>query len=123
MLINLVLHEIDIIIQKQIMIVKINAEVEDRRVRLMEVNQSSEELQLSSETRKNILENVSNMKMEVLRTTKVYKETVEDDIGKRCRYNNKEYCKFRNECKFVHSRQVCGKFLRDGKCDSEKLVN
>ena len=64
MLIKLVFHEIDIIIQKQIMIVKINAEVEDRRVRLMEVNQSSEELQLSSETRKNILENVSNMEME-----------------------------------------------------------
>ena len=70
-LINLVLHEIDIIIQKQIMIVKLNAEVEDRRVRLIEFIQSSEELHLSRETRKNILENVSNMEMEVLRTTKV----------------------------------------------------
>ena len=33
MLINLVHHEMDIIIHKQIMIVQLNAEVEDRRVR------------------------------------------------------------------------------------------
>ena len=93
---DLFLHEIDIINQKQIMIVKFNTEVEDRRIRLMEFIQTSDELQLSRKTCKNILENVSNMEMEVLRTTKVYKETVEDEIGKKCRYNNKGYCKFKN---------------------------
>ena len=54
-LINLVHHEIDIIVQKQIMIVKFNEEVEDRRVRLMEFVQSSDELQVSRKTRNNIL--------------------------------------------------------------------
>ena len=69
MLNDVVLHEIDIIIQKQMMVMKFNAEGEDRRIRLMEFIQSSDESQLSRENRKNILEKVYNMKMEVLGTT------------------------------------------------------
>jgi hypothetical protein len=120
-LINLVFHEIDIITKKQIMIANLNDEVEDRRIRLVEFIQSSDELGLSRKACGNILENVSNMKMEVMRTEKDFKENVEEKVEKRCIYHNKGYCKFKNECKYVNSGQVCGKFLKDGKCESEQI--
>ena len=119
-LINLVFHEIDIITQKQIMIANLNEEVEDRRIRLMEFIKNDEELGLSRNARGNILENVSNMKMEVKRTEKEFKENVKEKVEIRCRHHNKGYCKFKNECKFAHPGQVCGNFLKDGKCDSEQ---
>ena len=133
-LINLVHHEIDIIVQKQIMIVKLNEEVEDRRIRLMEFVQSDEDLQISSKARNDILENVSNMEMKVLCTTKVQKEAVhelssnfgttkttnkeeviDDSVEKKkkdvkCRYNNRGYCS-QSGCVFLHSEKVCEKVL------------
>ena len=72
-LINLVLHEIDIIIQKKFMMVNYNTELEDRRVRLMELIQNNDDINLSERGQQNLLQNVSNMKMEVLRTRDAYK--------------------------------------------------
>ena len=136
----LVHHEIDIISQKQIMMMQYNAEVEDRRMRLIEFIQSSDELQLSRETRKNILENVYNMKMEVLRTTKVNKElsnncarhiikdkeeVIDTSVDKqkrkvKCRYNDRGYCRQLSECVFLHSDIICDKVLSNGKCSDSK---
>ena len=118
--INCVLAEIDIIIQKQVMIVNYNMELEDRRIRLMEFIQTSVDLNLSERDRENLIVNVSNMKMEVVGTGKEFKKTVKVEEWKRCRYNNKGYCRYQNECKFRHFEKVCEKFLKDGKCDLEQ---
>ena len=134
---DLVLHEVDIIIQKQIMVMKFNAEVEDRRIRLMEFIQSSDESQLSRENRKNILEKVYNMKMEVLGTTWnlssncathriIDKEEVINnsvDIKKRnvkCRYNDRVYCRQLSGCVFLHSDIICDKVFSNSKCSDSK---
>ena len=69
-------HEIDIIIQKQIMVAKYTAKLEDRRERLMEFIQTSPDLNLSEKVRNNLMENVINMKIEVIGGGNPNKETV-----------------------------------------------
>ena len=48
---EIVLYEIDIIAKEQLMIVKYNIELDDRRLRLMEFVKNSEKLQISTEAR------------------------------------------------------------------------
>ena len=48
---EIVLYEIDIIAKEQLMIVKYNIELEDRRLMLMEFGKNSEKLQISTEAR------------------------------------------------------------------------
>ena len=43
--------------------------------------------------------------------TKVFK------ARKKCRYNNRGYCKYWEKCKFQHFTQICDQFLKDGKCE------
>ena len=33
-----------------------------------------------------------------------------------CRYFNRGYCKYKLECRFVHSQNICEKHLKSGKC-------
>ena len=94
--INNVLEEIDIIIQKQVMIVNYNMELEDGRIRLLEFIQTSVDLNLSETARENLVVNVSNMKLEVVGTGNDFKKTIKVKEWKRCRYNNKGYCKYQN---------------------------
>ena len=122
-LIKLVQVEIGIIVQEQIRIVNYNTELEDRRRRLMEYVQSSTELDLSRGARENILENVSNMKMEISRTPKAYEQKRQSETVKRCRYDNGGYCKYQNRCKFKHFQTVCEMFLKDGKCEDKNCDN
>jgi hypothetical protein len=113
-----ILDEIDIIIKEQIVIFMYNAELEDRRIRLMEFIQNSEELLISRKARENLVSNVSNMGIKVLRKYDTCKENIEVKIGKKCRYHNKGYCKYQNKCKYYHAGQVCDEFLRNGKCET-----
>ena len=93
---------------------KFNEEVEDRRVRLMEFVQSSDELQVSRKTHNNILENVSNMQMKVLGTIKTnnHEEVIDNSVDKKkkkdvkCRYHNCDYCS-QSGCVFLHPEKVC----------------
>ena len=39
---------------------------------------------------------------------------------RKCRYDNRGYCKHKNMCLYYHSGQVCEEFLRDGKCETGK---
>ena len=71
---NIVLHEIDIIVKEQIMIVRHNAFLEDRRIRLMDFIQNSEILDISNGARENLLKNVSTMEMKVLRVAQAVKD-------------------------------------------------
>ena len=36
---------------------------------------------------------------------------------KPCRYYNRGFCKYRNRCKFLHSNNICAKYLETQKCD------
>ena len=36
---------------------------------------------------------------------------------KSCRYFNKGHCKYREKCKFYHSKNVCQKYLENEKCE------
>jgi hypothetical protein len=83
------------------------------------------------------------MKMEVIGTKNVYKETVDelyyshtthktkdnedvidnsvDKMKKdvKCRYNDRGYCS-QSECVFLHSNIICDKVLSNGKCPASK---
>ena len=37
--------------------------------------------------------------------------------GKICRYNNRGHCRYRDRCKYYHSRDVCKTYLESKKCD------
>ena len=121
--ITIVLEEIDIITNEQIKMIKYNEELEDRRSRLLEFIKTSENLNISKEAQKNLLQNIFHMEREILRTGKAYKPSDEENTEvkvvklKRCRFNNPGYCKYQNECRFRHSKTVCENYLRDGKCD------
>ena len=62
---DILLCEIDIIIQQQIWIAQYISALEDRRLRLMDFIQTSEELELSNQTRENLCVNVENMEIEL----------------------------------------------------------
>ena len=116
---NIVLHEIDIIVKEQIMIVRHNAFLEDRRIRLMDFIQNSEILDISNGARENLLKNVSTMEMKVLRVAQTVKDKdIDEKIQKKCRYDDKGYCRNENRCKYQHFAQICEKFLTDGKCEA-----
>ena len=40
-----------------------------------------------------------------------------------CRYYNRGHCKYRDRCKYVHSKQICQGYLNSGKCDSKSCVD
>ena len=42
----------------------------------------------------------------------------EDKIRK-CRFNNRGYCKFKEKCKNVHAENVCEDFLQKEKCETK----
>ena len=85
---------------------------------------TSDDLDLSERAKENLLQNVSDMKMEVVRIGNAYKpsdkENTEVKEVKRCRFNNTGFCKYRNECRFRHSENVCENFLRDGRCEMKQ---
>ena len=68
---ELVLHEIDIVTKEQMMLVKYHNELEDRRLRLMEFVQNSEKLEISAEARDNLLHNVSDMELKLTKSSNV----------------------------------------------------
>ena len=80
-----------------------------------------------------IMENAEAMKRldkELLKERKVEeikevekdpKKTVSDDEKgqkrkKVCRYFNRGYCKYKLDCRFVHSQKICEEHLKHGKC-------
>ena len=66
------------------------------------------------------MENVKNMKIEVIEGGNPNKETVTVNVFWMFRYNNRWYFKHQNGCNNIHYEQVCEKFLRDGKCEMEQ---
>ena len=90
-----VFQEIDILVREQISIINHNAVIEDRRKRFICFLQSSEVLQISSDARENLLQNVYDMEINVVRKAQtVLDKPIEVNIEKRCRYSNKGYCKY-----------------------------
>ena len=90
-----VLDEIDIITEEQKRIVNYNSVLEDRRLRLMEFIKTSEELEISNRARENLMVNVSNMEIRVVKQTKCKSKT---QIQRRCRHFNVGFCKRKWEC-------------------------
>ena len=37
-----------------------------------------------------------------------------------CRYFNRGLCKYKNECRFIHSKKICEKHLKTPKCEINK---
>ena len=46
------------------------------------------------------------------------KEQVETK-EKTCRYFNRGHCKYKQKCKFFHSKEICQTYLEGGKCDAK----
>ena len=38
--------------------------------------------------------------------------------AKRCKYFNAGYCKYKEKCKFTHTKEMCNVYL-DGECDGK----
>ena len=116
---NLVFHEIDIIDKEQIMIVRHSNFLEDRRKRLMDFIENSEMIDISVEARENLLKNISTMEIKVLRVSKTVKDKdTEGKPQKKCRYDDKGYCRNEDGCKYKHFGQICETFLKDAKCEA-----
>ena len=116
---EIVLEEIAFITNEQIRIMKYNAEMEDRRLRLLEFIKRRENLRISKEAQTNLILNVSIMELKVLRTPEgFHNKDVEVADKKKCRYDNKGYCKYQKMCRFRHSGTICDQFLKDGKCEA-----
>ena len=108
----------DIIVQEQTKIADYNAWLENRRLRLMEFIQKTDNLPICGRARENLLESVANMEMKFLGNSQRKAESVETKFRKKCRYDNKGYCRYQKTCKFFHPDGICDKFLKDGKCES-----
>ena len=39
---------------------------------------------------------------------------------RKCRYDNRDFCKLLNNCTYYHGKEICDQFLVDGKCDAGK---
>jgi hypothetical protein len=48
----------------------------------------------------------------------VEKKVVEKEVAEKkvCRYFNRGYCKYKLQCRFVHSQKICEEHLKYGKC-------
>lgn len=117
---DILLCEIDIIIQQQIWISNYISVLEDRRQRLIEFIQTSEELEMSKHARENLIDNVENMEIKLVtqKDCKAKNQRVREK--RKCRYDNRGYCKHLNNCTYYHGKQICDQFLTDGKCDAGK---
>ena len=45
------------------------------------------------------------------------------NIVKKCRYHNRGYCKFKDNCRFLHSQVICGNFLENQVCRTRQCQN
>ena len=94
---TIVLHEIDIITKEQIMLIKYNEQLEDRRLRLEEFVRNSDKLEISEGARENLVQNVSDMELTVSKCQIIKDKKIE--FKKKCRYDNRGYCKYLETCK------------------------
>ena len=118
---NLVLNEIDIIVKEQIMLVRHNEYLEDRRIRLMDFIQNSEMIDIWNEARTNLNKNVLTLEMKVMKAPQIVKDKdTEEKLQKRCNYDDRGYCRNGNGCKYQHFAQICENFLKDGKCEARR---
>ena len=53
----------------------------------------------------------------------IEKEVSDDDVktikGKRCRYFNRGFCKYKNKCRFVHPNKICNIYLKNQTCNEK----
>ena len=77
---------------------------------------------MSNQTRENLCVNVENMeiKLKVVNQNECEGKKLRVKEKRKCRYDNRGYCKHKNMCLYYHSGQVCEQFLRDGKCETVK---
>ena len=79
------------------------------------------DLKVSNKACENLINSVSKLEIKVFDNPE--QERVSPTLTKRCRYNNKGYCKYRNKCRFEHTTKVCEVFLKDGKCEDKRNCN
>ena len=115
---ELVLHEIDIVTKEQMMLVKYHNELEDRRLRLMEFVQNSEKLEISAEARDNLLHNVSDMELKLTKSSNFKGNNF--GLKKKCRYDDRGYCKYLGKCKYQHFAHICDQYKMQGKCEGRQ---
>ena len=93
---DILLCEIDIIIQQQICISNYISVLEDRRQRLIEFIQTSEELEMSKHAHENIIDNVVNMEIKLVTQKDCQAKNQRVREKRKCRYDNRGYCKHLN---------------------------
>ena len=107
---TIVLHEIDIITKEQIMLIKYNEQLEDRRLRLEEFVRNSDKLEISEGARENLVQNVSDMELTVSKCQIIKDKKIE--FKKKCRYDNRGYCKYLEKCKYQHFEHICDQYQK-----------
>ena len=79
----------------------------------MEFLQTSDKLEISEGSRENLLQNVSDMKITMSNSSAQGEK--QEKFKRKCRYNDKGYCKYIEKCKFQHFQNICGEYLEKGK--------
>ena len=110
----IVLQEIDIIRKEQVMLIKYHDQLEDRRKRFEEFVRNTDKLEISEGARENLVQNVSYMELTVSKCQTI--KDKKDKSKKKCRYDNRGYCKYLEKCKYQHSKHICDQYQKSGKC-------
>jgi len=114
--IETVFTEMDIIKEEQLKIINYNAFLEDRRQRFIDFILRTD-LQVSEKASENLINCVPKLEIKVLENPE--QERASTTLTRKCRHNNKGYCKHKNRCGFYHHEQICENFVKDGSCEIE----
>lgn len=117
--IETIFMEIDIIKEEQSKIIEYHAFLEDRRQRLVNFIQKTDDIKLSEKAVENLVNCVSKLEIKVMEDPE--KETVASKVTRKCRHNNRGYCKHQNRCRFYHCEEICEQFVKDGSCEVGKV--
>ena len=48
---------------------------------------------------------------------------VKQGMKRKCRYNNRGHCRYRDRCKYYHSESICKIYLENKKCDDKSCMD
>ena len=66
---------------------------------------------------------IANKTIEEDKDDLIQDETFRKLNKRKCRYYNRGHCKYRERCKYVHSKHICQGYLNSGKYDSKSCAD
>ena len=76
---------------------------------------NKELLEVEGKIKKQKLEEVESIKSPI----EIIGNVVKQGMKRKCRYNNRGHCRYRDRCKYYHSENICKTYLEYQKCDDK----